>query len=167
MLNKIFTVGALVVISGCKPQGVDQGSSLASLDSLASTDFIYNQCTAPNATALSKHSENVQADNDYKSEVLKALSSVPAPVRDAFFQSPINGKVVVTKEIASACGSLSSSLLSCFRPGKDGNLAIFLKESSSKKETVRNIHHSTLRAFGFVLAEVIAPSIGAERFFLR
>lgn len=79
-----------------------------------------------------------------------SISAVPADLRAAFFGT-FSGQVTLTQQ--QVCGSEN---VGCWQISEDGEqVVIFVHTGANEAETITNIRHSTVRAFGYVLSEVI------------
>lgn len=169
-LAMLASIGlAFFVLPSCKK--AEKTSGTKTLDNFTSSgkveDFTWNDCkgtekvTVPHTQLLGNSTE--------KDAIREALSALPVEMQDAFFKS-MNGKIAIVSDINTSCKVPPSSAgidatLSCWQLGTN-NVQIFIKAEtapvqsgttmlSAQEATVRNIKHSVVRSFAFVLTDII------------
>jgi hypothetical protein len=136
--------------TSCK-KATESTSEVQSLGNFAGGEFEPNDCHGTNPVKAS--SDELRAKTKFRKSLRRALSAVPVTLQDAFFTN-LNGKIELASNMNDKCKSTDHPT-SCWQIADDSSVMIYIKSETSDPETVKNIQHSTVRAFGFMLADVM------------
>lgn len=173
MNNKLIAIvlnGFLAFsLQSCKE--AKDSSVTKSLDNFTSSgkaeDFTWNDCSGGEKVTVTD--DRLIGNSLERKTMREALSALPVEMQDAFFKE-MNGKIAVVADINKSCNVPAGSsgidaTLSCWQPGSN-NINIYIKAETSPVQsgsvnlsaqdaTLRNIKHAVVRAFGFVLTDII------------
>jgi len=147
-------------VGGCKRTTAPSQSETKSLDNFAGGEFVVNSCMGREAVVAPQSS--LHADPASIKTLNEVLGAVPTELQTAFFDG-LRGEIRVVADHRAACRTKSTGssaaredLVSCWQPSEDGkSVTIFIRKGESNDETSRNIRHATVRAFGYVLSQII------------